>query len=144
MINYHARWVIPVTRPPFADGTVSVSGTRIVYVGPRRDAPAGEDAELGDAVLLPGLVNAHTHLELTAMRGLLTGLDFVSWIRALTAAVDAGCLAAARSRLPRVAGTRSPRTLAANVVPSGRCSVMVSASRGPGSGSAIRYQPSTA
>ena len=86
MINYHARWVIPVTRPPFADGTVSVSGTRIVYVGPRRDAPAGEDAELGDAVLLPGLVNAHTHLELTAMRGLLTGLEFVSWIRTLTAA----------------------------------------------------------
>lgn len=86
MINYHARWVIPVTRPPLADATVSVAGTRIVYVGPRRDAPAGEDADLGDAVLLPGLVNAHTHLELTAMRGLLTGMEFVSWIRALTAA----------------------------------------------------------
>jgi cytosine/adenosine deaminase-related metal-dependent hydrolase len=86
VINYHARWVIPVTRPPLADATVSVSGPRIVYIGPRRDAPAGEDADLGDAVLLPGLVNTHTHLELTAMRGLLTGMEFVSWIRALTAA----------------------------------------------------------
>lgn len=86
MINYHARWVIPVTRAPLADATVSVSGAHIAYIGPRRDAPAGEDVELGDAVLLPGLVNTHTHLELTAMRGLLTGFEFVTWIRTLTAA----------------------------------------------------------
>ncbi len=86
MINYHARWVIPVTRPPLADATVSVSGVRIAYVGPRAAAPPGADVELGDAVLLPGLINTHTHLELTAMRGLLLGLDFVTWIRTLTSA----------------------------------------------------------
>jgi cytosine/adenosine deaminase-related metal-dependent hydrolase len=107
--NYHARWVIPVTRPPIAGGTVSVAGTRITYVGPRRDAPAGADIDLGDAVLMPGLVNAHTHLELTAMRGLLTGLEFVSWIRTLTAARaavlttaamrDAACLGIAEGLL---------------------------------------------
>jgi cytosine/adenosine deaminase-related metal-dependent hydrolase len=84
--NYHARWVVPVTRAPLADATVSVSGTRITYVGPRAGAPPGEDVALGDAVLLPGLVNTHTHLELTAMRGLLTGLEFVTWIRTLTSA----------------------------------------------------------
>ncbi|MFI5249841.1 MAG: amidohydrolase family protein [Gemmatimonadales bacterium] len=93
--NYHARWVIPVTRPALAGATVSVTGTRITYVGPRGGAPAGEDIDLGDAVLLPGLVNAHTHLELTAMRGLLTGLEFVSWIRTLTAARAAVLTAAA-------------------------------------------------
>jgi len=56
------------------------------FVAQRREAPKGTDVDLGDAVLLPGLVNAHTHLELTAMRGFLEGLDFVSWIRQLTAA----------------------------------------------------------
>ena len=88
MINYHARWVVPVTSPVVADGTVSVDGSRIAYVGPRSGAPRGasEDIALGEAVLLPGLVNAHTHLELTALRGLLRGLDFVPWIRTLTRA----------------------------------------------------------
>jgi cytosine/adenosine deaminase-related metal-dependent hydrolase len=86
MINYHARWVVPVTSPPLLDATVSVAGSRIAYVGPRQSAPAGQDVDLGDALLLPGLVNAHTHLELTAMRGLLRGLEFVTWIRALTQA----------------------------------------------------------
>ncbi len=86
MINYHARWVVPVSRPPIADATVSVEGPRIVRVGPRADAPIGEDVELGDAVIMPGLVNAHTHLELTAMRGLFAGMEFVPWIRLLTRA----------------------------------------------------------
>ena len=95
--NYHARWVVPVTRPPLAGATVSVTGSRITYVGPRGDAPPGEDIELGDAVVMPGLVNAHTHLELTAMRGLLTGLEFVRWIRTLTAA-RAAVLTAASMR----------------------------------------------
>ena len=88
MINYHARWVVPVTRPPLAHATVSVEGSRIAYVGPRADAPPGEPVELGDAVLLPGLVNVHTHLELTAMRGLFTGMEFVTWLRTLTRARD--------------------------------------------------------
>jgi cytosine/adenosine deaminase-related metal-dependent hydrolase len=85
-MNYHARWVIPVTRPPIADGTVSVAGSRITFVGRRVDAPPGADVDLGEAVLLPGLINTHTHLELTAMRGLLPGMPFVPWIRALTQA----------------------------------------------------------
>ncbi len=75
-----------MTAPAIADGTVVVDGGRIAWVGPRRDAPRGEDRDLGDAVLMPGLVNAHTHLELTGMRGFLEGLDFVPWIRALTEA----------------------------------------------------------
>lgn len=80
MRRYHAEWVVPVAAPPIRGGTVAVDGARIAYVGPRRGAPDGEDRELGDALLLPGLVNAHTHLELTAMRGLLEGLEFPEWI----------------------------------------------------------------
>lgn len=86
-VRYHARWVIPIASPPIADGTVVVDGDRIVWVGPRAHAPAdGRDEELGDAVLTPGLVNAHTHLELTMMRGFLEDLPFVDWIRTLTRA----------------------------------------------------------
>jgi cytosine/adenosine deaminase-related metal-dependent hydrolase len=86
VIRYHARWVVPITSPPIENGTVVVDGQRIAWVGPRRDSSSGDDVDLGDAVLLPGLVNTHTHLELTAMRGFLEGLEFVQWIRQLTAA----------------------------------------------------------
>jgi 5-methylthioadenosine/S-adenosylhomocysteine deaminase len=79
--------VLPIAVPPIGDGTVVVEDDRIVWLGPRREAPAGgADDDLGDAVLMPGLVNAHTHLELTVMRGLLEGLPFFDWVRTLTRA----------------------------------------------------------
>jgi 5-methylthioadenosine/S-adenosylhomocysteine deaminase len=80
MILYHARWVLPISAAPIPNGTVAVADGRIAYVGPREGAPEGERHDLGDMILLPGLVNAHTHLELTAFRGLLEDLDFREWI----------------------------------------------------------------
>ncbi|HMI47601.1 MAG TPA: amidohydrolase family protein [Gemmatimonadaceae bacterium] len=79
-MRYHARWVLPVTQPPIENGTVVESDGIISYVGPRADAPSGKDYDLGDAILLPGLVNTHTHLELTAMRGFLENCQFTEWI----------------------------------------------------------------
>lgn len=79
-MRYHARWVLPITRPPIEHGTVVESGGLITYAGPRSAAPPGEDYDLGDAILLPGLINTHTHLELTAMRGFLEDLCFSDWI----------------------------------------------------------------
>jgi cytosine/adenosine deaminase-related metal-dependent hydrolase len=79
-MRYHARWVLPITRPPIENGTVVESDGVITYVGPRSAAPPGDDYDLGDAILLPGLVNAHTHLELTAMRGFLEDCRFTEWI----------------------------------------------------------------
>ena len=90
MTRYHARWICPVAAPPIADGTLIEREGRITYVGSRADAPRngsdGDDVELGHAILVPGLVNAHCHLELTAMRGFLDGLAFRPWILRLTAA----------------------------------------------------------
>ena len=79
-MRYHARWVLPITQPPIENGTVVESDGLISYVGPRADAPSGKDHELGEAILLPGLVNTHTHLELTAMRGFLEDCRFAEWI----------------------------------------------------------------
>lgn len=84
MIRYHARWVVPVTTAPIANGVVVVERDRIAYVGSADEAPEGERRDLGDVVLLPGLVNAHCHLELTAMRGFLEDIDFRRWILRLT------------------------------------------------------------
>jgi 5-methylthioadenosine/S-adenosylhomocysteine deaminase len=84
-VRWHARWVVPVASPPIADGTVITEDDRIVWVGPRATAPHGDrDEELGEAFLTPGLVNAHTHLDLTMMRGLLEELPFFEWVRTLT------------------------------------------------------------
>lgn len=87
MIVYHARWVVPVSSPPVRDGAVAVDEAgRIAFVGRGAAAPAGERRDLGPAILLPGLVNAHTHLELTVLRGFLEGLPFFEWISTLTRA----------------------------------------------------------
>lgn len=77
---FRARWVVPITAPPVRDGAVAVRDGRFAYVGPYSAAPRGELIDLGDTLLLPGLVNAHTHLELTALRGYLEDLPFVEWI----------------------------------------------------------------
>ncbi len=86
VIRYHARLIRPVSAPDIENGTVAVEGAVITYAGPRAGAPAGRDVELGDVILSPGLVNAHTHLDLTVLRGRFDGLPFFPWIRALTAA----------------------------------------------------------
>lgn len=87
---YTADWVLPITSAPIPNGAVAVVGTDIAFVGPCTALPeaftADRRVELGSAVLLPGLVNAHTHLELTAMRGFLEGLAFSQWLRVLTLA----------------------------------------------------------
>jgi len=64
--RYRAAWVLPMSSPPIRDGVVSVERDVILGVGERADE-AVED--LGDVAILPGLVNAHTHLELSWMRG---------------------------------------------------------------------------
>jgi len=77
---YRARWVVPVDQPPIEGGVVTISGGRVVAVGKNEAGVAPRD--LGDVVLLPGLVNAHTHLEFGLLEKPLghVGMAFPDWI----------------------------------------------------------------
>ena len=83
-----ADWILPISGAPLEGGAVDVREGRIHAVGSARELlPAAEESrriDLGQAALLPGLVNTHAHLELTALRGFLEEDDFFSWIRKLT------------------------------------------------------------
>jgi 5-methylthioadenosine/S-adenosylhomocysteine deaminase len=87
---YSARWVLPITSGAIEGGAVAVEGGRIAGVGTRTELaekfPGADVEEFGEAAITPGLVNCHTHLELTAMRGLLEPVegDFFAWLRKVT------------------------------------------------------------
>jgi 5-methylthioadenosine/S-adenosylhomocysteine deaminase len=87
---YCARWVLPVASSLIEDGAVAVEGSLLVGVGTRTDLvakfPEAETRDFGEAAILPGFVNAHSHLELTAMRGYLEEGDFSVWLKKLTIA----------------------------------------------------------
>jgi cytosine/adenosine deaminase-related metal-dependent hydrolase len=79
-----ARWVFPVSSPPLERGLVTVAGDRIAAVGPHGSRTA--DVDLGDVAIIPGLVNTHTHLDLTGARGLIPPTpDFTAWLRQVIA-----------------------------------------------------------
>ena len=91
--TYTARYVFPVSGPPLANGTVTVGGDRIEAVQPHGERTPDED--LGNAAIIPGLVNAHTHLDLSGARGLIPPTDpdhFTDWLR--------GVIAYRRTRTP--------------------------------------------
>jgi len=83
-----ARVVLPVSSPPIENGAVVVYGDRIKAVGPWPELRARYQVEvfdLGDVALLPGLVNAHCHLDYTDMAGLFPpGRSFCDWIKLIT------------------------------------------------------------
>ena len=85
-VRYRAAWIVSIQRPPIRNGWVEIEGDRISAVGgPEVDASGGTD--LGDVALMPGLVNAHTHLELSYLKDRVpAGAGFVSWIRGIIAA----------------------------------------------------------
>jgi cytosine/adenosine deaminase-related metal-dependent hydrolase len=83
--SLRARVVFPVDRPPIDGGVVTIEGERIVAVGPADHAsgPVRDlGDEFGDVALLPGFVNAHTHLEFSHLRAPLgrLGMPLVEWL----------------------------------------------------------------
>jgi cytosine/adenosine deaminase-related metal-dependent hydrolase len=93
VLRIRAGSVHPVTAPPIEDGAVLVDerGT-IAAVGPHTlvpTPPGARELEFPRATVVPGLVNTHTHLELTHLAGKNAAAEFADWIRTLRALKDA-------------------------------------------------------
>lgn len=84
MTAYRAAWVCPIDQPPIRNGVVATENGRVASVG---TSPAGTAVrDLGNVALMPGLINAHTHLELSWMRGRVPPAPrFTDWVRSLFA-----------------------------------------------------------
>lgn len=80
---FRSRWIFPISQPPIQNGWVLADGHRILDVGagkpPEGDFPVDD---LGDSAILPGLVNAHTHLEFSSLARPLghPGITLPQWI----------------------------------------------------------------
>src|SRR3954469_14061038 len=81
-----AAHILPISSEPISEGAVAIVGTEIIAVGGRREIlakyPDAAHEDLGQAAILPGFVNCHSHLEITAMRGALDDVehDFSAWL----------------------------------------------------------------
>lgn len=86
-----APWVLPISSPPIRDGAVLVRGEVVVAVGTLERLStefADEPREhFSECVITPGLVNAHTHLTLSALAGVIPPLPFAQWLPRLVAAL---------------------------------------------------------
>jgi len=86
MPQFRAAWLLPVSQPPIRDAWLLTERGRIVGFGHCRpgDFTAPDEIDLGEVAVLPGLVNAHTHLELSWLRGRIPETaDFPGWIRSV-------------------------------------------------------------
>ena len=81
-----ADHVLPISSGPIASGAVAIGGAKIAAVGPRdeiaRQFPDIDIEDFGEAAIMPGMVNCHSHLEVTSMRGALDDVehDFSAWL----------------------------------------------------------------
>ena len=81
-----AKYVLPISAQPIEQGGVVIDGSEIVAVGKREEIekqfPDAEIEDFGEAAILPGFVNCHSHLEITSMRGALDDVehDFSAWL----------------------------------------------------------------
>jgi len=90
---FAGEWVLPVSRPPIRNGAIRVAGPRIIEVGTLKDLklhhPQDSVHNQTGCVIAPGLVNAHTHLSLSALRGLIPPGEFAPWIASLVPLIRA-------------------------------------------------------
>ena len=87
MTRYRAAWLLPISEPPIRDGWIAIDRGRIIATGRQSANKSEPEIDLGDVAVLPGLVNAHTHLELSYLRDEVPpASEFVVWIRRVIAA----------------------------------------------------------
>jgi 5-methylthioadenosine/S-adenosylhomocysteine deaminase len=143
-----ARWLLPVTAPPIARGAVIVDQDRIIEVGPfevlRERFPAATMRDFGEAALLPGLINVHSHLELAIYRGRLEISSFPAWIAELVrlkrerltdedmlASTRLGCVEAIRHGMTTLADTTETPVVREALVESGLRGIIFQECFGP-------------
>jgi cytosine/adenosine deaminase-related metal-dependent hydrolase len=84
-----SRIVVPMEGEPIDDGAVAVDANKIADLGRFDEVKrrhSGEVLDLGEQILLPGLINAHCHLDYTILRGKIAPQrSFTDWIRAINA-----------------------------------------------------------
>ena len=86
MTVYQAAWACPVDRPLIRDAVIEIEGGIIKSINPGSRLPAPGSRQLGNVVVLPGLINAHTHLELSWLRGRVPPANaFTDWVKGLFA-----------------------------------------------------------
>ena len=82
-----ARCLLPVSDPPIENGAILTESGRIKWVGRWKECPveAGTQVvDLGEVVLIPGLINAHCHLDYTNMAGKIPPpRDFPDWVKTI-------------------------------------------------------------
>src|SRR6476469_8416243 len=90
MLIFTAKYLLPINSDPIENGAVAVEGTTIEDTGLLSDLakkyPEADVDDVGNAAILPGFVNCHSHLEVTALRGALDSVenDFYTWLITLT------------------------------------------------------------
>ncbi|RJQ32985.1 MAG: amidohydrolase [Actinobacteria bacterium] len=118
---YAAKWVLPVTGSPVEDGAVAVKENKICDVGKLEALtdkyPEAEVKDFGLAAIMPGFIDAHTHLEFSVFRGIVDDLPFSYWKIQLAnkakklsdedwqASADIGAMEAVKSGITTIADT---------------------------------------
>jgi len=89
MIAYRCRTLVSMHGPPIENGAFVVEGASIVEAGSVHQIlrkHLGEVVDLGEVAVLPGLINAHCHLDYTLMRGaILPARSFAHWVNRINA-----------------------------------------------------------
>jgi 5-methylthioadenosine/S-adenosylhomocysteine deaminase len=145
---FTARWVLPITSAPIERGAVAFEGTRLLAVDNaavlRERFPDAMVRDFGEAAILPGLVNTHSHLELTAFRGRIEEPLFPRWIAQLVklkrerlnaddllAAARLGCVEAIRAGVTTLADTSDASVPLEALIESGQRGVIFQECFGP-------------
>jgi len=87
---YRAAWLLPITQPPIRHAWLLTDNGRVVAFGDSKPGDFGStrEVDLGSVAVMPGVVNAHTHLELSWLHGRVPPTDdFLKWIRAVVALI---------------------------------------------------------
>ena len=98
MIRFSADWILPISDAPIGRGVVAIDEGRIVSV---ETGGSAADVALGRVAILPGLVNAHAHLELSYLHRRIPPAErFLDWVRPMLAARRGGLAGRTFSEAP--------------------------------------------